>query len=305
MIPKIKKKGKKKQNKKNEANKILTEPAGTPDFLAYRKLSQLSQSATHIFIVLDARNPLSCRYSLYEDKISQKLVFIINKIDLVPREIAVSWYNALNSCAPTFAVCANKSIQPVINFIKKRTSNGSEMRILITGVGKLGKSVITTQIIDEHIPNVDVQESNSWTWLDPTSDLISIGACDIAQSNSNMITLAQEFLCRCSIHSLMDVFKVKFFSDVNLILSTIYSSRKIAAYELLTGLAQQKYPYYTLPLASFVKNNLDDIEETQKEMFKCSKLNDTFIDPFIILSYGTLNTLKASVVQYVKKALSA
>lgn len=304
MIPKIKKKGKKKQNKKNEANKILAEPAGTPDFLAYRKLSQLSQSATHIFIVLDARNPLSCRYSLYEDKISQKLVFIINKIDLVPREIAVSWYNALNSCAPTFAVCANKSIQPVINFIKRKTSNGSQMRILITGVGKLGKTTITSQIIDERIPNVDVQESNSWTWLDPTSDLISIGACDIVQSNSNMITLAHEFLCRCSIHSLMDVFKVKFFSDVNLILSTIYSSRKIAAYELLTGLAQQKYPYYTLPLASFVKNNLDDIEETQKEMFKCSRLNDTFIDPFIILSYGTLNTLKASVVQYVKKALN-
>lgn len=305
MIAKIKKKGKKKQNKKNESHKIPAEPSGTPDFLAYRKLSQLSQSSTHIFIVLDARNPLSCRYSLYEDKISQKLVFIINKIDLVPREIAVSWYNALNSCAPTFAVCANNSIQPVINFIKSKATDENPMRILVTGVGKLGKNVITTKILDEKIPNVEVQKSSSWSWIDPTSDLISIGACEIGQFNSNMIALAQDFLCRCSIHSLMDVFKVPFFTDVNLILQTIDASKKIAAYKLLAGLAQQKYPYYTLPLASFVKNNLDNIEETQKETLKISKLNDTFIDPFIILSYGTLNSLKSSVVQFVKKAFNS
>ena len=301
MIPKIKKKGKKKQNKKNETHKILTEPAGTPDFLAYRKLSQLSQSATHIFIILDARNPLSCRYSLFEDKISSKLVFILNKIDLVPREISVSWYNALNGCAPTFAVCANKSIQPIINFVRQKASDGSPLRILIAGIGKSGKNVITTKLLNEQIPNVDIQKSSSWTWLAPTSDLISLGACELSQSNSNMITLAHDFLCRCSIHSLMDVFKVPFFSDVNLILLTIVKSRKIAAYELLTGLAQQKYPYYTLPLATFIKNNLDGIEETQKEMFRFSHPNDTFLDPFIILSYGTLNTLKPSVVQICQK----
>ncbi|KAK8889992.1 hypothetical protein M9Y10_034750 [Tritrichomonas musculus] len=305
MIPKIKKKGKKKLNKKNDTGKISTAPIGTPDFLAYRKLTQLSQTSTHIFVVLDARNPSSCRFSFYEEKNLQKLIFIINKIDLVPREIAVSWYNELNSRAPTFAVCADKSIQPIVNFIKKKASESTPLRVLITGVGKTGKSVITSKLLKENIPNVDIQKSGSWTWLDPTSDLISIGASELLQSTPNLISFAQDFLCRCSIHSLMDVFKVRFFSDVNFILSTIYTSRKVAAYELLSGLAQKKYPYYTLPHASFIQNNLDNIEETQRETFKLSKINDLFINPFIILSYETPNTLKASVVSLCNKSFDS
>ena len=99
----------------------------------------------------------------------------------------------------------------------------------------------------------------------------------------------------------MDVFKVSFFSDAKLILSVILKSKKTAAYELLTGLATRKYLYYTLPLASFIQNNLDNIEETQKQMFKFSKINDLFLEPFIILSYGTTNSLKASVVQICQK----
>ncbi|OHS95244.1 hypothetical protein TRFO_02225 [Tritrichomonas foetus] len=301
MIKNIQKKGKRKQKKKIERHPVAYEPPKTPDFQAYLKLLQLSNTSTHVLIVLDVRNPLSCRYMPYEEPISDKMMFVLNKIDLVPREISLAWYKALSSVAPTFAICATQSVDPIVKYLKDNASSETPMKVLITGISKSGKKTIFDKI--EAIPNVEIQKSDSWTWFNPTPDLVSLGACELSSINNNLVTNAKDFLCRCSIHSLMEIFKVTFFSDVSFVLSSIDYNKRTAALEFLRGLVLRKYPYYTLPPAFFVSDTFEGVKDSQKEMFKYSPVNDAFPEPFIILGYGTQNSLKPSILQICQNTL--
>lgn len=305
MINKLKKKGKKKQKQKT-SNQNDLDHLSNPEFQAYIKLPQLTKNATHVFIVLDARNPLSCRFLKYEELVSSKLHFILNKIDLVPREVALSWYRAMKCVAPTFAICARESVDPILDFLSQQDpSEENKFRVLITGVDLTGKTTILTKLMNKKVENIVFQEGYSWKWCCPTADLVSIGASEMNQSAPCIINYAKDFLCRCSIHSLMDVFKIPFFHDATRILSVIHPSVKLASSDFLRGLVQQKYHYYTLPPASFIHQNNDDLDPIQLSMFKFSPPNDTIFHPFILLSCGSAITVKLSIVNIYQSTFAS
>ncbi|KYO38906.1 guanine nucleotide-binding protein-like 3-like protein isoform A [Alligator mississippiensis] len=74
----------------------------------YREFRKVVEAADVILEVLDARDPLGCRCSLVEETVLQagamkRLVLVLNKIDLVPREVVAKWLQYLRNEFPTVA----------------------------------------------------------------------------------------------------------------------------------------------------------------------------------------------------------
>ncbi|PCH34588.1 nucleoside triphosphate hydrolase protein [Wolfiporia cocos MD-104 SS10] len=72
-----------------------------------RALHKVIDESDIVVMVLDARDPEGCRSRLVEEEIrrreseGKKLVFVLNKIDLVPRENAQAWLKHLRHTTPT------------------------------------------------------------------------------------------------------------------------------------------------------------------------------------------------------------
>ncbi|KAF8124944.1 P-loop containing nucleoside triphosphate hydrolase protein [Boletus edulis] len=72
-----------------------------------RALHKVIDESDIIILVLDARDPEGCRSRLVEEEVrrreseGKKLVFVLNKIDLVPRENAQQWLRYLRHYTPT------------------------------------------------------------------------------------------------------------------------------------------------------------------------------------------------------------
>ncbi|KAI0942279.1 hypothetical protein AcW1_002952 [Taiwanofungus camphoratus] len=72
-----------------------------------RALHKVIDESDIIILVLDARDPEGCRSRLVEEEVrrreseGKKLVFVLNKIDLVPRDNAQNWLRYLRHSTPT------------------------------------------------------------------------------------------------------------------------------------------------------------------------------------------------------------
>lgn len=69
--------------------------------------------------VLDARDPLGCRSARVEQAVLEsggrkKLVLVLNKIDLVPREVVEAWLKHLRNEFPTVAFKASTQVRHFI-----------------------------------------------------------------------------------------------------------------------------------------------------------------------------------------------
>ncbi|KAH9979529.1 P-loop containing nucleoside triphosphate hydrolase protein [Lactifluus volemus] len=99
------------------ANDVLSVPSGstttegkTKEQLRrhyIRTLHKVVDEADVVLLVLDARDPAGCRSRLVEEEVcrreaeGKRLVFVLNKIDLVPRENAQAWLKHLRHTTPT------------------------------------------------------------------------------------------------------------------------------------------------------------------------------------------------------------
>merc|ERR1712130_36578 len=73
----------------------------------YREFRKVVESSDVILEVLDARDPIGCRTRSVEQMITsygdKKVILVLNKIDLVPREIVQGWLKHLRKEFPTIA----------------------------------------------------------------------------------------------------------------------------------------------------------------------------------------------------------
>ncbi|KAI9204201.1 P-loop containing nucleoside triphosphate hydrolase protein [Polychytrium aggregatum] len=82
----------------------------------YKEFRKVVESADVILEVLDARDPLGCRTKEIEEMIinsgiSKRIILILNKIDLVPREVVEQWLKYLRNEFPTVAFKASTQAQ--------------------------------------------------------------------------------------------------------------------------------------------------------------------------------------------------
>ncbi|KAI9100645.1 P-loop containing nucleoside triphosphate hydrolase protein [Phlyctochytrium arcticum] len=82
----------------------------------YKEFKKVVENADVILEVLDARDPLGCRTRQIEEMIlnsgaSKRVILILNKIDLVPREVVEQWLKYLRNEFPTIAFKASTQAQ--------------------------------------------------------------------------------------------------------------------------------------------------------------------------------------------------
>ena len=282
MIPKISKKFKHKAQKVPESK----QKQKSSEVQSYLRILRQYKESSHIFIVLDARNPNSCRYLPYEHSIPDKLIFVLNKIDLIPREIAMEWYSQLKETAPTFAISATQSMDHFVEYIKSL----KETQILITGLANVGKKTIIKSL--EGIEGLNIV-CETWTWVQSTPDLTIMKAIDKIPPECDTIFGVHDIIGRCSIQSLMDAFNITFFSDPDRLLATLHRHPQVAARMFFDGLVNGKWPFFTVPNCK--KENVQYTESELKQ-FKVSKLYDAFESPMIMIGYGISNTMKPDVL---------
>ncbi|KAJ3165740.1 Guanine nucleotide-binding protein-like 3 [Geranomyces variabilis] len=82
----------------------------------YKEFKKVVENADVILEVLDARDPLGCRTRQIEELIlnagaDKRVILILNKIDLVPREVVEQWLKYLRNEFPTIAFKASTQSQ--------------------------------------------------------------------------------------------------------------------------------------------------------------------------------------------------
>jgi nuclear GTP-binding protein len=81
----------------------------------FKELNKVLNECDVVLEVLDARDPLGCRCRQIERRIveesGKKLVLVLNKIDMVPNEVAESWIAYLKREFPTIAFKASTQTQ--------------------------------------------------------------------------------------------------------------------------------------------------------------------------------------------------
>lgn len=91
--------------------------AGQQSRRAYlRELRKVIDSADVILQVLDARDPVSSRIhpaieDMIRSKTDKKMVLLLNKIDLVPKDVVKGWLAHLRRSVPALAVRADKIVE--------------------------------------------------------------------------------------------------------------------------------------------------------------------------------------------------
>lgn len=156
-----------------------------PKKLHCRELKKVIEASDVLLEVLDARDPLGCRCPQVEEAVvksgHKKLILVLNKSDLVPKENLESWLNYLNKELPTvvFKASTNMKYREKILKVKKKAvpfqsktccgkdalckllegfqqSCGKDIRVGVIGFPNVGKSSIINSLKQEWICNVGV-----------------------------------------------------------------------------------------------------------------------------------------------------
>ncbi|CEO99599.1 hypothetical protein PBRA_007332 [Plasmodiophora brassicae] len=131
----------------------------------YKELRQVAEAADVILIVLDARDPLGCRNIDLEERIlsgemtssspiPKRIVLVLNKIDLVPHDVAQGWLDYLRRSRPTVPFSttevvtsggADKLVQLLKNYSR---SHGMKTALTVGLIGypNTGKSSIVNAL---------------------------------------------------------------------------------------------------------------------------------------------------------------
>ncbi|XP_076400331.1 guanine nucleotide-binding protein-like 3 isoform X2 [Peromyscus maniculatus bairdii] len=157
-----------------------------PKKLHCQELKKVIEASDVVLEVLDARDPLGCRCPQVEEAIVQsghkKLVLVLNKSDLVPKENLENWLNYLNKELPTVVFKASTNLKnrgKMLKVKKKKTvpfqskvccgkealckllgsfqqSCGKAIQVGVIGFPNVGKSSIINSLKHEPICNVGV-----------------------------------------------------------------------------------------------------------------------------------------------------
>ncbi|XP_052046014.1 guanine nucleotide-binding protein-like 3 isoform X2 [Apodemus sylvaticus] len=181
-----------------------------------QELKKVIEASDIVLEVLDARDPLGCRCPQIEEAVIQsgckKLVLVLNKSDLVPKENLENWLNYLNKELPTVVFKASTNLKKRKTFkIKKKKvpfqskiccgkealwkllggfqqSCGKDIQVGVVGFPNVGKSSIINSLKQEWICSVGVSmgltRSMQIVPLDKQITLIDSPCFIVSPSNS-------------------------------------------------------------------------------------------------------------------------
>ncbi|KAI0820870.1 P-loop containing nucleoside triphosphate hydrolase protein [Trametes gibbosa] len=127
-----------------------------------RSLHKVIDESDIVILVLDARDPEGCRSRLVEEEVrrreseGKKLVFVLNKIDLIPRDNAQAWLRYLRHTTPTLpfkSASANQrtnlssSTAPaLLRLLKAYKPSAQSITVGVVGYPNVGKSSLINSL---------------------------------------------------------------------------------------------------------------------------------------------------------------
>jgi len=314
----------------------------------YKEFKKVVEQADVILQVLDVRDPLGCRSKQIEEMIlnagaGKRIILVLNKIDLVPREVVEQWLKYLRNEYPTIAFKASTQSQKthlsrskvdvshasagllssseclgadtLMKLLKNYCRNNqikTSITVGVVGFPNVGKSSVINSLkrarvcnvgatpgltklsqeihLDKHIRLID---SPGIVFSRPKSSEESASSvlrnCIKVELVADPIAPVQVILDRCSKESLMVLYTIPYFSDVNDFLVHIARSKgrirkggipdvENAARCILQDWNAARIPYYTIPPASGVAVTAHvnaSIVATWAKEFELDELKDT------------------------------
>ena len=267
-----------KGHQRQNSGKMKIVRQDNPELTRYMNLLETLTKHEKIIILLDARAPQAGRYKTFEVLLKDKLIYCLNKIDLVPREIVIGWMSYLSTIAPTFAISATESAIPIIDYLHKNNIKD----ICITGLANIGKKTLAEKL-SEFKPEV----TKSWRFLITTYEHVITQAIDNLKLPV-IIAHLPIFLDQCAPQSLMEVFGYTYAtapSPVFNILKGDSNDHLDVINTFLTDLWNGKYPFYAPPpTKTYDLSFTNSLSDPQKAELRKLKILDAFEKPFIVLT---------------------
>ena len=128
-----------------------------------RMLHKVITESDIILLVLDARDPEGCRSRLVEEEVrrreseGKKLIFVLNKVDLVPKDNAQAWLRYLRHSTPTLPFKSASSHQrtnlssatapALVRLLKTyKPSSSQSVTVGVVGYPNVGKSSLINSL---------------------------------------------------------------------------------------------------------------------------------------------------------------
>lgn len=105
------------------------------------------RKANVVLEVLDSRNPIGTRSRKLEEmafKYNKNLILVLNKIDLIPKRVALKWKEILtdaNVRAVCFSALSKRGVEELKNVIRSSTDK-RPLKVAVVGYPKVGKSSV-------------------------------------------------------------------------------------------------------------------------------------------------------------------
>ncbi len=123
-----------------------------------RRVMRILSESDVVLEVLDARFPDLTRIRSIEDYVRKKgkgLVFVLNKVDLVPKEYAEDWKRILSKEAPTVFVSAkNRWGTRILRRTIRSMTDKRPLYVGVVGYPNVGKSSIINVLVGRHAAGV-------------------------------------------------------------------------------------------------------------------------------------------------------
>jgi ribosome biogenesis GTPase A len=122
---------------------------------SWRNLAWIVRRADVVLEVVDVRDPMSTRSRRLERMVTslgKKLVIVINKADLVPREVAAKWKRLLEDRGFTAVYMAARDHKGtrVLRRTIRMVAEAEPIVVAVTGFPKTGKSTIINALKGRH-----------------------------------------------------------------------------------------------------------------------------------------------------------
>ena len=266
-----------KGHQRQNSGKMRIVRQENPELIRYMSLLETFTKHEKIIILLDARAPQAGRYKAFEVLLKDKLIYCLNKIDLVPREMVIGWISYLSNIAPTIALSALDTAEPLIDYLKQNSITD----ICITGLFNSGKETLAKKLADFH-PEV----TKDWRFLSTTYEHLIIEAME----NIKLQTIIEQlpiFLEQCTPQSLMEVFGYTYVTSSAAVFYTLKGNSDDLVdiiNKLLKDFWNGVYPFYSPPpTQTYDLSFASTLSEPQKAALRKLKILDAIEKPFVVL----------------------